>query len=81
MSTAPANYTPSSARYFATYQIQLGSTEAERNTLNAENDRGETMPLDHIREVCRTCDTNAELRTESGHFRGWVYDDGGYRLA
>lgn len=80
MTTTTRSHAPSSDRYFVKYQVQMGSTEAERNTLADENDRGTAMPLDHIRDVCRACDTNAELFDLAGFRKGWVHDDGGYTL-
>jgi len=70
---------PCKDKFFATYQRQIGTTEAESATMAAAEERG-AVTLDEIRETCVAVDTNAELRDVAGFKRGWVYDDGGYIL-
>ena len=66
--------------YFVTYIEYMDTTEAAHNSLMALNESEEKATLQEVVENCQSLSVSAELYDAAGFRRGWVSQEGSYRL-
>ena len=66
--------------YFVTYRESVDTDESTHNSVIALNDDKNPSSLQTILENCCLLNIDADLYDEAGFTKGWVKQDGNYRL-
>mgnify|MGYP001595230102 CR=1 FL=1 len=66
--------------YYTTYRESVDTDESTHNSVMALNGDENPSSLQIILENCRLLNIDADLYDEAGFAKGWVKQDGDYRL-